>query len=203
MLKQIQKNINYDSLKNVYIIVLLALRMFRNTVFGYIVPPKIDSIVFSCLGILGAMLIVFDVILNRHNLKHRYNIWLILFFTATIVSCLVNIKYGFFDNFKELVWTAIALFLLFAPYKEKNIEKQKTTIKVIQKILIVFCFIFSLGSIITFIFQFNIQKITAGVTVLRVGYLENRLFGIYMNPNPGSSFALFRHIIFIVNFKYE
>lgn len=89
-------------------------------------PPMFDMCLFSILAVLGAGIIAFDV-WNSNNLEYyKKNIYLILFIIFLCITSLANIQYGFFQNLKFIVWTAISFFIL---YPHGRFETTETRIK--------------------------------------------------------------------------
>lgn len=173
-----------------YIIALLICLMIRAVGCYLFAPPVIEICVFSALGLAGAFLILWGLLIKNIELNFRKYFFQIIFLVCIVISSIVNIKYGFFRNLKDFLWMSISFFVLFlATNKVSRREKYKFLVT-IQNIVIYTWLVLSFISLITFLLQINyIFHIREGCWV-GIGSVEGRLFGIFLNPNTASIISL-------------
>ncbi|GMB10366.1 MAG: O-antigen ligase family protein [Candidatus Improbicoccus devescovinae] len=185
----------FEYFRYLFCCLLLTFMLIRIINIYSLIPPIIDSIIFGFCAILGFFLVLLNFYLNK--LKNQSKS-LILFWIAILISSLVNIKYGIFANIKELVWCAIYFFLIYP-----KCENNTNLFNKVNRICSICLLIISSLSLLTFIFQTNycfalpdITNIYLKVPYVRFGFTENRLFGLYVNPNTASK-IIFLSILFI------
>lgn len=154
------------------------------------------------LGVIGCILLFFDLLLTRIIFKGKRVLYLYLICLFSFFSSVITLKYGIKENLFTLTWTLL-LFSLFYNYSiRENNEKIK---KEILFILNIISFVWAITCIISFFSFFYYQgyyiltdphSIT-GFT--RQGFSENRLFGIYMSINTAS---ILSGILLIINIRY-
>ena len=184
-----------------YIIILYFAYLLRTLGAYSLLPSKIDSLLFGFIGLLGGILLLRDFIqIVFQNKRPGYNIWLFLFLVSVFVTTAINYQYSFLGNVKVIIWQAI--YLLFI-YKYFNSGSASNWIKTAFKwTMIIFAFISSLISIIMFIMQYQyISPLTIRQNPLRIGFVENRLFGAYIDPNYAGVMAVIV-IIFSIYLLY-
>ena len=73
-----------------------------------LLPTRYDTLLFWPAGIAGVVLIIIDAIIafREKNLK-KYDWLLIAFIGAMLVSSLMNLKYGYSENIKLIMWQLI------------------------------------------------------------------------------------------------
>lgn len=170
---------NRDLFSIVYIVVCI---LWFFPLIGWIVNP-ISKLCFFW----GILLIVYDIFMKRKfmNASYWYILVLMLFFYG--ISILINIKYDFYAGIKYAIYLSLYLLVLYVQDLE---EKQiVSNILLINRIIIMLSFIAGTISLIMFLFQYELQ-FKQGETLLRQGFLENRLFGVYTSPNTGALFAI-------------
>ncbi|MDR1240943.1 MAG: O-antigen ligase family protein [Oscillospiraceae bacterium] len=168
--------------KNLFLAAFFSALILRTIGIYSLLSNTIDSCLFSSVSILGCLILLFQAIFLE-KLK-KVDKLLVLFFFASIISCIVNLKYEVWNNFKELIWSALSFFLVYSP--DNDNEK---IIEIFKKVIIILCFFVSALSIIDFIIQQNYILYFENKTIF-IGFIENRLYGLYFNPNVASKLAL-------------
>jgi O-antigen ligase len=199
------KQTSYSDVRKFFLVSIIPILTLRFIAAYSLLPSFFDIGIYMLAAAFG-MLVIFLGILKKEIVIHqKYHIWLILFLVAFIISCIANIKYGYFSNFKCLVWSCIIFFVAYSQSKFTSKHEKIKLLMVVQNILIVEWLVLSSFSILTFIFQLNClvplsdDKLQGtSYDVIRMGYVENRLFGVYLNPNTSSIIALLT-IIFSVS----
>ena len=73
---------------------------------------NLPSMIYNFLAVFGGVLLLSDFCFKGVLFKHKYAGIIVLFFAAMVFSIIANMKYGFGDNLKTLVWCAIQIFLV-------------------------------------------------------------------------------------------
>jgi O-antigen ligase len=207
------------SLREYWVIIFLSALLLRTVGIYGLLPGIIDTVIFSFIAFSGAIILflkMFFIFCERNCgflnkvcflLFGRYffqdfkkteykssipwDVFLTEFWWAALVSCAINQNYNFSGNIKELIWSMLNLFLVYFPA-----DNMKKVIKKLQKILVIFCFSMSAISLMIFAFQINHIFYLEDKTIY-AGFIENRLFGSYVNPNVGSK-LVFTVILFSI-----
>lgn len=117
---------------------------------------------------------------------------LIAFSCLSVVSALINFRYGgkydIIENIQSLVWMLFSFFILYA--YDVNTEKSniKKEFKLISYFLLFYNIVADIISIIMMVLNYKIIEVRDGTTILG-GFLWNRLWGVYTDPNHGSTIA--------------
>ncbi len=153
-----------------------------------------DSLVFTGLGVLGALLLAVDFFTRRNMLRVPNAELLLAFFVIALISCVLNRAYSFTGSVKCLIWMAIQILYVGAVDVDLPREVHKKHIAILGHVLILFWLVCVVISLRMYIIQYGIQTdIMVGEKLLwrTVGYLEGRLFGIFIDPNYAALISLF------------
>lgn len=179
-----------EKFRSVYLTALLICLCVRNIGMYAFVPSFVDSAVFSGLAVVGFSIFFLELVRKDIDFRLVDNLLLAFFLGALILSSAINFKYGVFQNAKECVWTIISFFVVgFGCRSERNSLAVSKAIK-IQNIIILFWFIMSLLSIFTAVLQIGHVFYVKENSWVGVGITENRLFGVFVNPNSASIIAV-------------
>ena len=151
--------------------------------------PQLTGMLYISLAVLGLLLLGADLIFRRCwiTLPH---IWLLLlFFCVYAASIFFHSRYEFLANIKTMAWMGIQMFLLCAPDDE---IPYKMHLKHMSWIADLFISIWLIGAMVSF-GQYCVQygayvaNITdVGLHYSRQGFVDNRLFGVFTDPNFAS-----------------
>lgn len=192
-----------EKLRSNYLTVLLVCLCVRNIGMYAFVPAVVDSMIFSGLAVIGFFVFLLELIRKDIDFRFTDNIFLILFLGALILSSAINFKYGVFQNAKELIWTIISFFVVgFFCRRENNLLTTSKIVK-IQNIIIAFWFVMSLLSIITAVLQIGHVFHVRENSWVGVGITENRLFGVFVNPNSASIISVMAILFSIFQIFYN
>lgn len=159
--------------------ILLIVRMIN---IYSLIPSIFDTLLFSIVTLIGLIVFLGNIILWIHE-KKKPHILLILYILALIVSSLVNGPENLLSNAKVVLWQILYLFVVFNIGEERDGQ----LFKLFDKILVVFWDILVVVSLVMFFIQFKyIQPLGKFYNGLRVGFVENRLYGIFSDPNFAS-----------------
>ncbi len=179
-----------EKFRSVYLTALLICLCVRNIGVYAFVPPVIDMAVFSGLAAVGFCLFFLEIIRKDIDFRLADNLLLALFLFTLILSAAINFRYGIFQNAKDLIWTIISFFVVGFCYRgENNFSIMRKALR-LQNIIILFWFVMSLLSIFTAILQIGHVFHVKENSWVGVGITENRLFGVFVNPNSASIVAV-------------
>jgi len=174
-----------------YLILLLLCLCLRYIGAYVLVPPIFDSCLFSFLAFAGVGIILFDVFKENTLAYYKKNLFLVLFIVFLGITSIVNIQYGFFQNIKFIIWTAINFFILYPHGRFQTEEARIKKMILFQNILIVFWVVMTAFSLVSYLLRISIVEEIRENTWFRLGIAEGRLFGVFVNPNSASIISLF------------
>lgn len=156
-----------------------------------LVLPFADPFSKLCF-IWGCLLIAYDFFTKKRMFKTvNWGLPLALIFCYCI-TILVNIRYDLYMNIKHVIYLALSVLLLYGRDRNSSKEKLLNLLRKANNIIIVLSFFAGIASIVMFIFKIHFT-FWHGETLMRQGFLENRLFGVYTSPN---SAALMTIVVF-------
>ena len=150
--------------------------------FMFINEP-VNSYIFVFFAGSGCLLIVLDLIKGRYLFKGKYCWLLYAFIVVMVISSLVNIRYGYSDNIKTIVWTGIQIAIFYSAYTRVSKE---TMMKYVSVAFHLISWIWTIAVLYS-LKQFIAME-SYGVEIYpndwrRQGFRDNRLFGIFNDPN--------------------
>jgi len=168
---------------------------FVYTIIGRIAPLSkllegtVNSNIFIVFAFFGVLLVTIDFLTTKYMFKPKHTIWLILFIVIMLISSVLNRQYGFFDNFKTIVWTSIHFLLLYPFFLRGNSRQHHLFIR---RLMQTFILIFSMAVLVSLIQYFAQYGYTIEIEgkVLRQGFIDHRLFGVFKDPNFAASTSL-------------
>lgn len=143
----------------------------------------INTAVFSIVALFGAFVLVIDFLTNKVLFTAKNKLWLWLFLIILFISSILNFKYGILGNIRNIVWTAISFFVLYPTNVKKDCEKVFKDLKLLSNTLIVVWFLAVSYSLYMFLMQIGYYVYIYPDAFSRQGFIENRLFGIFEDPN--------------------
>ncbi|MDT2670803.1 O-antigen ligase family protein [Enterococcus dongliensis] len=184
-----------------YILILYTITLLRSIGEWNLVPTYIDSAIFAISGLIGGIIILYEfyeILLKKE--KFNFDPMLILFLIVFGISIILNRQFTFIANIKNFCWEVLFLLVLYQ-FSKKNALKEKFFLW-FQTILVSFSFVMSMISLGMFFVGYSfITKIEGKTNPLRIGFVENRLFGAYADPNYSGVMAGISIIISIFLFK--
>lgn len=191
---------SFQTCRKWYLVVLLSFLLFRMCVpLSLALPSSIDSLIFSLVAMGGAFLLFFDLLYHRQLFQSRGNSWLFCLLAVGLLSSLINASYGLFDNFKTLVWTAIQMFLLYATGRERKRREVEEEIFLISRVFLLVWFLLVSISVAMFVFQ--VGYVDGGALKIRQGFYDNRLWGLFKDPNYAAILSIVSIVLSIFYFK--
>ena len=154
--------------------------------FASIVFIEPISIVLRTFIILWAIvLIYFYYFSNRRILKIKYHRWIILFICSNILTCFLHIDSNFFMNLVMVIHIVICVFIFYGMHTENNRKRIHKEIFYFCKIIVYVTTILAVAGILLALFNIKgeyINELFMDKPYKLVIY-ENRLTGLYTNPN--------------------
>lgn len=139
----------------------------------------IGNLFFTAAFMGGAVLfIAYDILTNRFCIKTRYFSAAVVFLAITLISCVINYKYGIFSNLKGIATFIIYFFLLYP--EAFSSDKDKTLSKCLNTAF------FSIGIYSFFsipMYYFNLYYFTSNQKTQGFSPNSSRLWGLYQDPN--------------------
>ena len=184
-----KKYLNIDNFKILY---------YLFSIF-FILPPTMSfcskfSKIFLIIGL-------FILLINIYKEKKRFiktTNYLLFCQIFILISVFVNYENNFKTNLIFFCYGIIQTLLMLISPKNQNengiVKEKYITIVIITTCLL--SFIFSFISILIFLFDFK-NTFTFNTIVCVFGVYENRLFGVFANPNVGSFVSWFSIVLSI------
>ena len=176
----------------------LGLATFNTFLYDSQVQPMLVRI---CL-VLGVLALLGRLFFFRDYWKTPHWILLALFCFSFLLSMAVNYRYGAFtSDFKWLIWTGLLFFLLYVCDTSRDTGAYKKEFTVLSHILIIYSVIAAAASIYLMFQLYHAMWYTAGGELMIAGFQWGRLWGVYTDPNYGSTFSVAAVLLCIYFFK--
>ena len=169
-------------------------RVYLLCLFGYLFSQIITEfhrtvwitiLLYSMLG-LGVVVGICKLIRWKEYIHSKYGFIIILLLLSYLFSIFMNYKYAFSINIKHWIILTMAIFISYFYANTENINKD---IHVGMKILIHVMNICVIISIIQLLMGYG--KIESyGYYHMKSGFIENRLWGVFIDPNHGSTLSV-------------
>lgn len=196
-------NTKYVSKLKEFVLILFSLMLVGRFVSLYwILPHSVDALIFMGISVVSLLFVGLDILNNKKVFQMGSIIYLAVFFVSCMVSCLLFIKYGWFENLKALISIAVSAFFLYPFMKINGEDTTKKIIVLIQKIVVCLWLVLALISIFTFFVQYSNIFYMHGTRIL-LGCIENRLFGMFSDPNYASIVSILTVIFSVAILNYE
>lgn len=172
---------------------------------AYAIPVKRFAddylgIVNIVLAVIGVAILGTDFITRRIIFKAKHCTLLILFIIACVISSLYNLKYGFANNIKTIIWSCIQMFIFATVDTDLAPETLKKHFKIFTESFCFIWLIFSTISLGEFIVQYNpTWQLKSIAYLVREGFHEGRLFGVFIDPNFASLISLIAILLGVLN----
>lgn len=152
----------------------------------------------------GGLLVLYRLLFLKKFIRVKSIFLLVGFIASFILSMVVNIKYGFYENFKGLIFIVFQIGVVYAFDTEKSAEKLIKKFNVVALFYLGFICLLSVISIVFLLKGVSeIYPQEVGPTIV-VGFAWGRLFGAYWDPNIAAAMnaiAVAISVYFIMRFK--
>lgn len=178
-----------DELMIPYILIYEVMLFGRLIGVYSLIPQKVDSVIFAFLAGVGIAIILIDFIDAISQKKFwKYNYLLIIFIAAILLSAFYNHSNNLISNLKLILWQ---IMLMFVVYKAADNSDSKRLFNYVERVTIILSFIIITISLGMFFFRFNyVEKVDQLYYGLRMGFIENRLYGLFFDPNFGATISV-------------
>lgn len=155
------------------------------------IPKILNTILVVPAGIIGVLFILYDLIQMIKTKKFSYNILLFLFLIIMGISSLLNYRYSIGSNIKILLNESIYLLVIYE--FSHNRKYSEIIVETFAKLLISIWFVMVTISNVMFVFQMQYSvKLPNRFHPLRLGFLENRLFGVFLTQTLRPRFVWYQ-----------
>lgn len=173
----------FRKIKEIYILLYVSYVLIARIVpLVNFITLGVNSVIYSALAIVGAVILLIDFLMHFTMFKSRENIILLAFCVVCAISSVINMQYGIISNVKTLVWMAIQFFVLFSIVNVRDGSEIDPTLTKIMKITAAVWFVGVLVSIGEFLIQIGYVAPFDDFP-RRQGFVEARLFGVFTDPN--------------------
>lgn len=202
MQKLFNTKIKYISswVKYIYIIhIILACNLFLNNSFIL----KISSAVVLTLG---SVVLIYRLLNIKRMIKYPFIVLYILFIFSYLVSALIGLRYGWYNNAKIIIWMTLqfGVMYLFDIKNEREYIRKEFYNSII--IIIAITSVLNLINVLMLLANYFTYYEPIKDTVYLVGVAPwGRLYGIYVDPNYSCvlSVIAFMSAIFLINKSKE
>ena len=191
----LSKNLYIMELPYKIVYLIFAIFTFCNLTF---MKPIMSFAVIAVLG-FSLLAIIPRIIGIKGYLKTPGLFLIIAFFISFFISFILNVDYGYSDNFKGLIWLGLHFFTLFACDIRRSEKEYKKEFSFIAIFYLAVFFLMSFISIMQYIFNYHFEDYNDVYNRI-LGVVWGRLWGIYRDPNYASVFAtiaIFLSVYFI------
>lgn len=125
---------------------------------------------------------------------------LIAFCGSYALSALLTRQYGLSENAKALVWMAFQYFILYTYDTTSDGTAEKKEFYIISHFFMAYTFLaVAAGTVMLFADYYSYTEVNGVVVIL--GFLWNRLWGVYSDPNYGAVFSAITIIMSLYFYK--
>lgn len=180
-------------------IVLFTLYSFVGRILPLylLIGEKINGYIFILFASMGSVLVVLDFLNEKWLFKGQYCAILYLFIGIMILSSIVNIKYGYMDNLKTIVWQVIQIAIFFSAYtrigKEKMFQFLKVYFSMVGWIWTI-AVVYSLKQFVV-LDSYSVELWEGHFRFQ--GFSGRRLYGVFNDPNFAAVTSLYVIYMFI------
>ncbi len=170
---------------------LFIISVFLNTLNLKYLGINHNPLYFIVL-LLGIIYIIYALITKQLAFK-QYSLsllWLYVFFVS--IGTLHN-PFSTYKSYEMLAITLIIFTLIFSNFKNRTLVELKLERQKIIELLSYLMFSASSISIIMFLFNFS-----SSANGVNIGLIDNRLWGIFFNPNPAAFLAIITIVLNII-----
>lgn len=152
------------------------------------------------VALLGGFVVLFRLLNFKKYISARGIVWLVLFCGSYFLSALLTRQYGLMENIQAVIWMVVQFFIIYTYDNSAPIEQDKKEIKILGWLFLGYTFIMSAAAIVMLITDYNNYR-PAGDTAVISGFLWNRLWGLYTDPNYGAVFSIISMVLSVAFYK--
>lgn len=156
----------------------------------YALTDPINALVSSALAGFGVLLLLQDFLTDRIMFKAR-NWWVLMLFLIVVgISSLTNRQYGISDNLKTMIWFCIHFFIFYTIVPRLGDRRSERFIRRVLFSISALWTICVLISVAQYMFQLGYHAFMHEGLLKRQGFIENRLFGLFSDPNAAALMSM-------------
>lgn len=152
------------------------------------------------VALLGGFVVLFRLLNFKKYISARGIVWLVLFCGSYLLSTLLTRQYGLMENIQALIWMVIQFFIVYTYNNSAPIEQDKKEIKILGWLFLGYTFLMAAAALVMLITDYNNYR-PAGDTAVISGFLWNRLWGLYTDPNYGAVFSIISMVLSVAFYK--
>ena len=152
------------------------------------------------VALLGGFVVLFRLLNFKKYISARGIVWLVLFCGSYLLSTLLTRQYGLMENIQALIWMVIQFFIVYTYNNSAPIEQDKKEIKILGWLFLGYTFLMAAAALVMLITDYNNYR-PAGDTAVISGFLWNRLWGLYTDPNYGAVFSIVSMVLSVAFYK--
>lgn len=177
-----------------FLILFEVVLLLRMVILYSLIDSRFDSLLFSVAAVFGGVVFVCNA-LEWLTDRKAPNVWLMVIILAMIVATLFTPEASLIGNAKMVIWQVVYFFVVY--YIGQHEDPQ--LLKWFENIVMVYWTIAVIGSLFLFFIKYSytapLSKIYYG---LRLGIVQNRLYGLFVEPNFASNLSV---IVCVLMFK--
>lgn len=150
-----------------------------------LVEHTVNVFLFIFAGLFGAFLLALDVFFFKNYRKMAHYWVYILFIFCAAISSALNVKYGFTSNISTILWLSIQMGLFTTMGHLFTREQYHKWLTLFFSVSGALWGLASAISLYQFVFVSGYRVFMNG-RMIRQSLYDNRLFGIFIDPNLGS-----------------
>lgn len=159
------------------------------------------------ISYISYVVVAFGALILINRLTHikdylNSKIWLLIAFIVSYILGAINtLRYGVMENIQAVAWMTIQFFAVFAYDVKKDKELANKEFKIITIFFIVYTMLMAIIGLVLMIVKYEYYTVIDGMYVIAAGFLFNRLWGCYIDPNYGAIFSLVSILLSMYYFK--
>ncbi len=134
----------------------------------------------------GGVLLLIRLIHWKSYWKSKNFFLLIAFCASYLVSIVVNIRYGWYTNFRTLIWCALLFFLVYCYRAEDSVQENMRQFKILSVYYLIMNAMLSILSFAFMITGYSQIFYEEVGPIYYIGFHWGRLYGAYWDANIGA-----------------
>ena len=161
-------------------------------------PTKIDSLFTLIIMLLsGVYFICHFLPIFIEKKQRRIEYWLIAFIGILFLTKFINHTYAFSENIKLIIWQCIFFFSVY----EVGRSNDKSVFKAFEYVLLIVWTALVIVGLYLFFARISFSKPVESLYYgMRIGFFENRLYGVFVEPNYACTISLVCILVGVRNF---
>lgn len=185
----------------IFKIVLLLYLFFQSMVIFH--RTVFVGIALWMLLVIGAVSCLLRLVTWQHFKKTGGSILLLLFLISYAIAILANMKYGINADAANLVILVLMIAIVYLQDSVRDKESIKKEMAFISKLYIFILDISVIVSLVMLVMAYGKIIYFVEDYQLNIGFVENRLWGVFTDPNVASVFSVVAIILALYFFKKD